>query len=106
MIQHIIFICVTVSTITILTYLRSSLTIISIAKLRRPKWDGNFERCKKIKYNGSGSKAKPPVGWAWSDTFENRNKPNAFLRFMLKENGSKTKKGEKNTEKKAFFVKR
>ena len=27
-------------------------------------------------------------GWAWSYTFENQNKRNAFLRFLLKENGS------------------
>ena len=28
-------------------------------------------------------------GWAWSERFENRNKRNAFLRFILQEHGFK-----------------
>ena len=27
--------------------------------------------------------------WAWSERFENRNKRNAFIRFILKEHGLK-----------------
>ena len=41
-------------------------------------------------------------GWAWSETFENRNKRNAFLRFILKENGFKTKKWEQNAKRSVF----
>ena len=41
-------------------------------------------------------------GRAWSETFENRNKRNAFLRFILKENGFKTKNWEQNAKRSVF----
>ena len=40
--------------------------------------------------------------WAWSYTFENKNKRNAFLRFILKENGSNSIKRKFNVEKAMF----
>ena len=43
-------------------------------------------------------------GWAWSETHENQNEQNALLRFILEENGSRTKKWMQNTEKADFHV--
>ena len=43
-------------------------------------------------------------GWAWSETFENRSKQNAFLRFILKESGFNIIKWKKNHQNASFHV--